>query len=725
MAAIWRWSHMALSCLGSVVIVVASFTGIALGYHETISAARPGVPSENIKGQPVARLIERIENAHEQVFEISTDAQCRIYVEALTKGGELSHFLANPDTGASMARVEPDPMWVQWCRGLHRSLFFKTPGRIIVAVGAILLLLISISGIFILIQFKGNRPQLLIPYRDRVQSSHTWGGIFLLVPTVICAITALTLSFQRLDVFSSRQDQAVLIQKMDLSSKVKPWEFEIFNQTPVRSIKAIKFPVFDDLEEPFLLETIQSEFHLHPCDGHVMATIQHPLLHLINGIASPLHTGEGSVLWSIILMVTAIGLLYFTWSGFKITWNRIKKKAKQKTKAEDCEILLLVASETGSTWGFAEALKKSAADIDVDIHIDRIDEFKPHERIKQVIFMVATTGYGDPPEDAVEYKAILERVPEDSKIEVSVLAFGSHVYPEFAKFGDDLHAHLKTLSWPEMRLPLHKVDSGSWTDFESWRAAWGKAFGFDFKSKVEVDHGVGAHTLQIKRIERVEDLVKWTLKGPRAFRGQSGDHLGIRTPNGSEERLYSLAKMEDGDYSIVFKVHPHGACSSHMGQRTEGQQFEARLASNPAFSMPEGQKGVTLISNGTGIGPFLGFLAQAEEKGPARFYWGCRGQMQQGLFESEFHRAQEGGEWEHFEVVHSREGHKKRVQTSIRRDKTRLVQNMANGGAIMVCGALQMQSDIEAILEEALLEEGLETLEQFKERGQFLADCYG
>jgi len=40
-------------------------------------------------------------------------------------------------------------------------------------------------------------------------------------------------------------------------------------------------------------------------------------------------------------------------------------------------------------------------------------------------------------------------------------------------------------------------------------------------------------------------------------------------------------------------------------------------------------------------------------------------------------------------------------------------------------GTLQMKSDIEAILEEALLEEGLETLEQFKERGQFLTVYYG
>ena len=43
----------------------------------------------------------------------------------------------------------------------------------------------------------------------------------------------------------------------------------------------------------------------------------------------------------------------------------------------------------------------------------------------------------------------------------------------------------------------------------------------------------------------------------------------------------------------------------------------------------------------------------------------------------------------------------------------------------MICGALQMQHDIEIILESTLEEEKLGTLQDFRNSGQFLTDCYG
>ena len=723
MAAIWRWSHMALSVLGGLVIVVASITGMALGYHETSQAWRPGVPSDQVKNQPAAHIIRKVEDACEQVFDIAVDKQCRILVKALMTDGEMAHFIANPETGHPLHTVSPAPNWVQWCRGLHRSLFFKTPGRIIVSISAVLLLLISISGIFILVQFNGNKPSLLIPFRDPIQYSHTWGGLILLLPTVICAVTAIVLSLERFSESTSIPNVPEENVAEAILSKLHPHEFEIFTSTPVREIRAIKFPVFDDIDEPFLLETMNSAFQLHPYDGHVLSAIPYPMLEIINGIASPLHTGEGSVLWSIILVITALGLLYFTWSGFKITFDRVKQKAKKKTNAEDCAIHILVASQTGSTWNFADALKKSLSKVDVGIHIAAINDFKPHQQLEHVIFMAATTGYGEAPSNASEFKTVLNQVPTGRKIEASVLGFGSRIYPDFAKFGSDLFQHLQTLDWVNNTLPYHTVDNGSWEDFENWTKAWGERSGFNVGDNIEVDER--KHTLRVSKIERVNDLIRWSIVGEDTFEGHSGDHLGIRPEGQSKERLYSLSKMQDGTYTIVFKVHTDGICSKQMGNLDTDSTIDARLALNPSFSIPQDSQTCTLISNGTGIGPFLGMIESTSERCPIHFYWGCRNQEEESLFEADFKKAKSLPGMAHFEVAYSREGQKQRIQERIKRDRVKLAQNLAAGGTIMICGALQMQHDIEIILESTLEEEKLGTLQDFRNSGQFLTDCYG
>ena len=722
MTAVWRWSHMALSLLGGLVIIVASVTGTALGYHESTQASRPGVPTKQIQSQPASDVIEKVETSCEQVFDIEMDKQCRILVNALMKDGKMAHFIANPETGHPLRTVSSEPDWVKWCKSLHRSLFFKTPGRIIVAISTVLLLLISISGLFIVFQINEKRPSLKIPFRNAVQYSHSWGGVLLLLPTLMCAVSAIALSIERFSEFEPGPTGQNQIAQSAPSSRLETHEFDIFKSTPICEIRALRFPVFDDIDEPFLLETTHAEFTLHPYNGQVLATTPHTLVDVIHGIAAPLHTGEGSVLWSIILILTALGLLYFSWSGFRIVYERVKPNSTKRAPAEDCAIHILIASQTGSTWNFAEAFKKNLANLDVGIHIAAINDFEPHEELEHVIFMAATTGYGEPPANASEFKTVLDRVSSGQKIQASVLGFGSRIYPDFAKFGSDLFQHLQTLNWVNNTLPYHTVDSGSWVDFENWTKAWGERSGFNVGDNIEVDEH--KHTLQVSKIQRVNDLIRWSIVADDTFDGRSGDHIGIRPGDEAKERLYSLSKMQDGTYSIVFKVHSEGICSKQMGKLDANNTIDARLATNPAFYMPQDSQTCTLISNGTGIGPFMGILEATNERCPVHFYWGCRSQEEESLFEADFERAKSRPGMAHFEVSHSQEGMKQRIQERVKRDRIKLAHNLAEGGTIMICGALQMQHDIEIILQDALEEEKLGTLQEFREQGRFLTDCY-
>ena len=60
----------------------------------------------------------------------------------------------------------------------------------------------------------------------------------------------------------------------------------------------------------------------------------------------------------------------------------------------------------------------------------------------------------------------------------------------------------------------------------------------------------------------------------------------------------------------------------------------------------------------------------------------------------------------------------------IKRDENFFADLLKNGGIVMICGALKMQSDVETILDAICLEKNNTTLSEYKANGQLLTDCY-
>ncbi|MCL8000595.1 hypothetical protein M8994_20605, partial [Brucella sp. 21LCYQ03] len=77
-----------------------------------------------------------------------------------------------------------------------------------------------------------------------------------------------------------------------------------------------------------------------------------------------------------------------------------------------------------------------------------------------------------------------------------------------------------------------------------------------------------------------------------------------------------------------------------------------------------------------------------------------------------------------YHVAYSREKSSQYVLDLIRQDSNYFEQLLRDGGVIMICGALQMQRDVEVILEAILHYAGLANLEHYRSKGQLLTDCY-
>lgn len=729
MLAIWRWSHLALSILCGVVLLIASVTGVILGGNAAVDSNMPGVPTSVELDLSVSSVIETLENAHDEVYDLERDSQGRILVSALRKSGEIEKFIANPSTGAYIVKVQREAKWVQWCRALHRSLFFKMPGRVIVAAVAFCLLLITLSGIFILLQLSKKRLALVIPFRNRYQYRHAVGGLIFTLPIVLSAITGLFLTVNRFDFFPTHSFGKNTQIEIAEDRQIDFHQFEFLQKTPLKSLRKLSFPVFADGDEPFLLETRSHAYELHPQTGQLLSKTSFPVLEVINETASKIHTGEGSLFWSLIMILTAMSLLYFTWSGFAITVKRLNKKMLNKKiilgqSSEACDIHVLVASETGSTWNFAESFKSIFQETNRNIFICSINDFQPHGGLKKVVILAATTGYGEAPANARDYKAALSQSRKDLAVDIAVVGFGSRAYPLFCQFAEDVDAHLRELNWANVVVPLHTVNNGSLKEFESWCLAWSKATEMPMVVVEEIAVNEPRFSLKIQNVERQGDLIKWNIWASGNFKGNSGDYLVLKTPDGLEERFYSLAYIKENQYKVVFKVHKEGKCSQAMGKLKEGDIFWAKLIPNPKFSIPQDCQNAVLIANGTGIAPFLGFLQELEAQRSIRLYWGCKDSAQRALFKEEFDQAISENRLDLCEVIYSQEGPKQHVQELVKRDLHALVQVLSGGGVVLVCGAIVLQHDIESILETALKQAGGKAIGELKTNGQFLTDCY-
>ena len=99
----------------------------------------------------------------------------------------------------------------------------------------------------------------------------------------------------------------------------------------------------------------------------------------------------------------------------------------------------------------------------------------------------------------------------------------------------------------------------------------------------------------------------------------SGDLLAIYPANDNRERLYSIGNHQR-NIQLVVKLHPHGLGSGFLYNLEAGEIIKARIINNHAFHFPKKASKVALISNGTGIAPFLGMIEQNKKKTEIHLY---------------------------------------------------------------------------------------------------------
>ena len=722
----WRYAHLVLAIFSSLFLVLAAVTGTILAV-DAIQEKIPSYQVSNFDKITLAQTLPVLRKTYPEITAVSVDHNQFVLLEGLDQEGNDVHAFVDPTNGKILGKPTPKSAFIQWTTALHRSLFLKETGRFIVGFISFLLALIALSGLALLINRQRSIRGVFskIVKENFAQYYHIITGRIALLPILIIAITGAYLTLEKFNFFLAN-DAKVSETVANIIPKKHKTSF--FNTRLLADVTKIEFPFSDDSEEYFIIHLKDKEIEVHQVTGAVVTEKSIASTTQLKNLSLDLHTGRTSILWAIILGLASINLLFFIYSGFAITLQRRGSRIKNKFKAKDSEIILLVGSENGSTLRFANAVQQQFIALGKKAYLAEMNSYTLFPKAEQILVFAATQGVGDAPSNADQFIALLSKTEQKQKIKTAIIGFGSKSYAEFCGFAFAIEAALAQQNWSETIVPLHTVNDKSAEEFVAWIQLWNAATSLPLATTPSLYNAIpkGLHTFEVVEktkvsIDEVTFLI--TFKTPRWTKFQSGDLLAIYPANDSRERLYSIGK-HDGKLQLVVKLHEYGLGSGYLNQLEVGSKIKARVIVNTAFHFPKQATKVALLSNGTGIAPFLGMMQQSTPKTETHLYCGFKTETQRvASYKKLAQEMMAQQKLQSFNLALSRALNGCRVTHLVARDAAFFKALLNENGVIMICGSLAMQKDVEKALETLLIATDT-SLSDYKAKGQILTDCY-
>src|SRR5690606_29663698 len=355
---IWRYAHLALALVSSPFLLILSVTGVILAFA-AVEEKTYGFKVRDFGEITLAQTVDALQETYPEVVELTVDHNQFVAIDAFDENGEPVKGYIDPRTGAMLGELKPQSDFVQWNIALHRSLFLKETGRAIVGVVSFLLFLITISGVVLI----AKRQQGLRNFFAKInkdsfsQYFHVVTGRLFLIPVLLLALTGTYLFMVRMGLVGSQNRNIATIVASEDTKGRQAVDFPVFQETFLADVEKVEFPfVPDDPEEHYVLKLRDRELVVNQITGTIVEEIRYPYSLLLEKLSLDLHTGRTSVIWAVILGFASLNILFFVYTGFAITIRRKGTTVKNKFNPSNANYVILVGSENGSTWFFANKI---------------------------------------------------------------------------------------------------------------------------------------------------------------------------------------------------------------------------------------------------------------------------------------------------------------------------------------------------------------------------------
>lgn len=727
---IWRYSHLILAVVSSLFLLVASITGVILAVEPIANKVKP-YNVDQADSLTLAETLTNLNAKYDEILSISRDRNGFVSISVIMDG-KNRQFYADPFTGQELGPIIEKAPIFQFSTSLHRSLFLKSPGRFIIGLVSLLLFLIAISGIILIAKRQGGfRFFFAAVVRENFsQFNHVVYSRLTLVPILVLSLTGVYLSLLRFNVIPEQQ----LVHEIDFESLTDtpntPFkDFEFFNNTRLGELRELEYPFSEFVEDYYTIRLKDREVILNQFSGTIITQEKHPFVNLISLWATVLHTGEGSIVWSVLLGLGSLSIPFLMVTGFIVYFKRPKIRIKNKYSKNECDHILLVGTEGGTTLLYAKEFHRQLLKAGKKSYLELMNNYSPFKKMTRLIVFTATYGQGESPTTATRFKELIVKHPQNQSFTFSVVGFGSTAYPNYCQFAYESHKALLNLSNTSALAEVFTINNQSFEAFSHWVNAWSQTMELSLqleRPEITLPKNHLSNFVVVDRCDlEKEATFLLTLKNTSKTKVASGDLLSMVPEGHRRERLYSIANLGDNLLAISVKKHPKGICSNLLGQLEKGETLAAGVVPNKHFHLPKGSKETILIATGTGIGPFLGMIATNTPKQKLHLYWGGRTPESLHLYQPYIDQTLSQKKLYRFIPAYSRaQVEKTYVQHLVKKDGDKIAKILNKGGYVMICGSIAMQGEIMSELKNICDTHLDKDLSHYQNRKQIKMDCY-
>lgn len=727
--------HRWVGLIAAVLLTTVAVSGVALSVFPVAEVLTMPAAQEI----SIAELAARVQAAEPTVEQIRRAPSGRI--TAYYFDGDLpASAVIDPATGKPVGSADMSALQ-RWLTNFHRSLVMDDAGRVVTATSAGIMLLMSISGLLLLARRAGGWRLLFNPLRGIGNGRlHAVVSRLALPGLMLSSITALWMSASTFGLLPEYAGAPMFPAEVSGIGGVNPASVPLFQTTSIADLRSLSFPAAGDATDVYTLKTANGEGYIDQGNGALLAWSDASWIDSTSGFVSMLHTGQGLAWLGVLLGLSALGVPVLGWTGIAVWLAGRRDGSVASVPAATADTILLVASEGGTTRGFAATLQSALATQGALVHVGPMTGFDPARwpKARRIILMAATYGDGAAPAQANGFLADFQKHPAKPGLSLAVLGFGDRSFPAFCGFAAEIAKIADEKGWSRL-LPFDTVDRQSPQEFARWGRDLADVLGMDFElnhqrttSKTwelslvsRRDYGENLQaTTSILRFALPRTSIWQRLTGNGMPRFEAGDLIGV-LPKGSDlPRLYSLASgTRDGFVEICVRKQAGGLCSGQLTALQPDDTITTFVQPNPAFRPARSQKPVILIGAGTGIGPLAGFARANHAHRPMHLYFGARHRASDALYAEELSAWKQEGRLASVSSAYSRTPTPAYVQDILRKDAARLGRVIMSGGQVLVCGGREMAAGVALAISDILTPLGL-NVAMLKAEGRYAEDVF-
>ncbi len=728
----------------AVLAVVLAISGAILSLDPALERWGSTIPAN---GQiNVATLAGRVAQHYPGAEQIQRSPSGSVIVY-YNQDGQTGVDRVDPQTGRGIVPHAVSP-FSRWTKSLHRSWLLDTPGRVASGLIALAMLVLSVSGSVLLVRRLGGWRHLADSLRGNfIQRWHTQVGRVVVLGLLLSALTGLYMSAATFALISDgMQDEPDFPSAVAGGPAAPVTALSALVATDLNNLRELVYPSPGDSSGVYSLATDQGEGYVDPSSGALLSYQPYGGFRQAYELIYKLHTGEGLWWLALLLGLCALSVPLLSATGALTWWQRRQSMPRivGNSAANLADTIILVGSESNSTWGFANTLHEALRKAGLRVHTAAMNQLAAeYPKAERLFILTATYGDGDAPSSANQFLARLGKVKSPSKIGFAVLGFGDRQFPQFCKFAYDVEATLLAQGWNRL-LEIDTIDRQSGQAFTRWGNAVGQMIGHELNL---VHTPKRPRTDAFELIERADygeavqaptSILRFAAVPPQGFKGhvmgllgghglphfEVGDLLGVVPPGSAIPRFYSLAsKSGDGFLEICVRKLPGGLCSEFLHGLPPGGRMDAFIQLHPDFRPAAGKAPVILIGSGTGIGPLAGFIRNNTGKHPMFLFWGGRDPASDFLYKPELDAYLADGRLTGLHAAFSRIQNGSYVQDRVLADATQLRELLENEAQVLVCGSRTMAKSIAQALDEILVSLNL-SVATLKAQGRYREDVF-